>query len=55
MPASPFPAERDPQDDAEARAWGSDVQERAEDGKLTSDVAWLREKAEREKGRLNGR
>jgi hypothetical protein len=49
---SPLPAERDPKDDAEARAWAHEVQERAEAGELTSDADWLREKAEQEKRRL---
>ena len=50
-PTSPLPDDRDPKDDADARAWARDVQERAEAGKLISDADWLREKAEQEKRR----
>ena len=40
-PTSPLPDERDPKDDADARAWARDVQEGAEAGKLTSDADWV--------------
>ncbi|MBA2327446.1 MAG: hypothetical protein H0V95_12500 [Actinobacteria bacterium] len=53
--ARPQPSERDPQDDAQARAWAEEARRRGEAGELKDDSAYLARKLAEEKRKLKRR
>ena len=53
--AAPKRPERDPRDDAKARAWAAETRRRGEAGELTDDAAYLARKLAEEKRKLEKR
>lgn len=52
MPTAPKRSERDPEDDAKARAWARETRRRGEAGELQDDSEHLQRKLAEEKRKL---
>lgn len=50
-----YPPDRDPEDDAEARAWAEQKRRQGEAGKLTDDSTYVKRKLDEEKRKLKRR